>query len=109
MPGTILPFQGRGYRAKSLATQERDMASASSPTSDLKPAFRPDDSARATADRVAGPLAFSVAGLLTHGLALTTESEPSLALLRVYLIMGAAPIAALVALRFAAKAPQRAP
>jgi hypothetical protein len=85
------------------------MASISSPTSDLKPVSWRDDSGRAAADRLACPLAFSVAGLLTHGLALTIQSEPSLVPLSVYLIMGAAPIAALVALRFAAKAHQHAP
>jgi hypothetical protein len=89
--------------------QERDMASISSPISDLKPVFRRDDSGRTTADRLAGPLAFSVAGLLTHGLALAMQGEPSLVLLRIYLIMAAAPIAALVALRFVAKAPRHAP
>ena len=81
------------------------MAPISSPIPDLKPVFRRDDSA----GHLVGPLAFSIAGLLTHGFALAMQGEPSLALLRVYLIMGAAPIAALVALRFAAKAPQHAP
>jgi hypothetical protein len=85
------------------------MAPISSPTSDLKPIPRHDDSRRGAADRLAGPLAFSVAGLLTHSLALTMQGEPSLVPLRVYLIMGAAPIAALVALRFAAKARRHAP
>jgi hypothetical protein len=94
--GDILP--------KSLATQELDMAPISSPTPDLKPVFRRDESA----GHLAGPLAFSIAGLLTHGLALAMQGEPALVLLRAYLIMGAAPIAALVALRFAAKACQHA-
>jgi hypothetical protein len=80
------------------------MASIPSPIPDLKPVFRRDDSTRGAADQLAGPLAFSVVGLLAHGLALMLQGEPSLALLRVYLIMTAAPIAALVALRFAAKA-----
>jgi hypothetical protein len=85
------------------------MVSIFSPTPDQKPVPRRDDSSRGVGDRLAGPLAFSAAGLLTHGLALTIQGEPSLAPLRVYLIMGAAPIAALVALRFAAKARQNAP
>lgn len=85
------------------------MASISSPASDPKLSPRRDDSGHGVADRLAGPLAFSVAGLLVHGLALTMQGEPSLALLRVYLIVSAAPIAALVALRFAAKARQHAP
>jgi hypothetical protein len=89
--------------------QECDMASIFSPAPDLKSIPRCDDSRCVDADRLAGPLAFSLAGLLTHGLALTMQGEPSLAPLRLYLIMGAAPIAALVALRFAAKARQLAP
>jgi hypothetical protein len=85
------------------------MASTFSQTPDPKSIHRCDDSRRADADHPAGPLAFSVAGLLTHGLALTMQGEPSLAPLKLYLIMAAAPIAALVALRFAAKARQHAP
>jgi len=85
------------------------MASICSSTSAPKTVFRRDDSGRATADRLAGPLAFSVAGLLTHFLALALQGEPSLAPLRLYVIMAAAPIAALVALRFAAKARRHAP
>jgi hypothetical protein len=85
------------------------MASIFSPTPAPKPIPQRDHSGHGAADRLAGPLAFSVAGLLTHGLALAMQGEPSLALLRVYLIMAAAPIAALVALRFAAKARQHAP
>jgi len=85
------------------------MASISSPTSNPKYIPRYDNSRRVAADGLAGPLAFSLAGLLTHSLALTMQGEPSLAPLRVYLIMAAAPIAALVALRFAAKARQHAP
>jgi hypothetical protein len=85
------------------------MASISSPNPAPKTVFRRNDCGRATSDRLAGPLAFSVAGLLTHFLALTMQGEPSLALLRVYLIMGAAPLAALVALRFAAKARRHVP
>jgi hypothetical protein len=85
------------------------MASIFSSTPDQKPILWRDDSRRGDADHLAGPLAFSIAGLLTHCLALTMQGEPSLALLRAYLIMAAAPIAALVALRFAAKARQHAP
>jgi hypothetical protein len=85
------------------------MASISSPNPALKTVYRRDDSGRATADGLTGPLAFSVAGLLTHYLALVMQGEPSLALLRVFLIMGVAPLAALVALRFAAKARRHAP
>jgi hypothetical protein len=85
------------------------MASIFSPAPDPKSIHRCDDSRRGDADHLAGPLAFSIAGLLTHCLALTMQGEPSLALLRAYLIMAAAPIAALVALRFAAKARQHAP
>jgi hypothetical protein len=95
--------------AENLAAQERDMASIPSPAPDLKPAFRRDDSDRGAAVQLIGLLAFSVAGLFTHGLALTMQGEPSLAPLRIYLIMAAAPIAALVALRFAAKAHRHAP
>lgn len=85
------------------------MASISNPTPDRKAIPRRDELDHGVADHLAGPLAFSVAGLLTHALALTMQGEPSLAPLRLYLIMGAAPIAALVALRFAAKARQHAP
>jgi hypothetical protein len=95
--------------AENLAAQERDMVSIPSPIPHLKPVFRRDDSGRGAADHLAGPLAFSVVGLLTHGLALALQGEPSLAPLRIYLIMAAAPIAALVALRFAAKARRHAP
>jgi len=80
------------------------MASISSPASGSKLLPRHDASPGAAADRLAGPRAFSVAGLFTHGLALTMQDEPSLTPLRMYLIMCAAPLAALVALRFAAKA-----
>jgi hypothetical protein len=73
------------------------------------PIPRRDDFRHGAADRLAGPLAFSTTGLLMHGLALTMQGEPSLALLRLYLIMAAAPIAALVALRFAAKARRHTP
>jgi hypothetical protein len=85
------------------------MASIPSPFPELKPVFRRDDSGRGAADQLFAVLVFSVAGLLTHGLALAMQGEPSLAPLRIYLIAAAAPIAALVALRFAAKARRHAP
>jgi hypothetical protein len=47
-----------------------------------------------------GLLVFSLVGLLTHCLALVLQGEPSLGSLRVTLIVGAAPVAALAALRF---------
>jgi hypothetical protein len=47
-----------------------------------------------------GPLAFSLVGLLTHCVALLMQNEPSLASLRFTLIVSAAPVAALAALRF---------
>ena len=47
-----------------------------------------------------GPLAFSLVGLLTHCVALLMQNEPSLASLRFSLIVSAAPVAALAALRF---------
>jgi hypothetical protein len=46
-----------------------------------------------------GPLAFSLVGLLTDCLALMMQGEASLASLRFALIAGAAPMAALSALR----------
>ena len=51
-----------------------------------------------------GPLAFSLVGLLTHCLALVMQGEPSLASLRFALIVSAAPVAALAALRFVGNA-----
>jgi hypothetical protein len=54
---------------------------------------------RADAD-LTGLLAFSLVGLLTHCFALVTQGEPSMAPLRFALIVSAAPVAALVALRF---------
>jgi hypothetical protein len=54
---------------------------------------------RGDADLI-GPLAFSLVGLLTHCVALLMQNEPSLASLRFTLIVSAAPVAALAALRF---------
>ena len=50
--------------------------------------------------KLIGPLAFSLVGLLTHCVALLMQNEPSLASLRFTLIVSAAPVAALAALRF---------
>jgi hypothetical protein len=58
---------------------------------------------RGDADLI-GPLAFSLVGLLTHCVALAMQGEPSLASLRFALIAGAAPVAALAALRFVGNA-----
>jgi len=58
---------------------------------------------RGDADLI-GPLAFSLVGLLTHCLALVMQGEPSLASLRFTLIVSAAPVAALAALRFVGNA-----
>ena len=54
-----------------------------------------------------GLLAFSLVGLLTHCLALLMQGEPSLASLRFSLIVSAAPLAALAALRFIGNADER--
>lgn len=54
-----------------------------------------------------GLLAFSSVGLLTRCLALVMQGEPSLAWLRFTLIVDAAPMAALAALRFIGKADER--
>jgi hypothetical protein len=54
---------------------------------------------RGDADLI-GPLAFSLVGLLTHCVALLMQNEPFLASLRFTLIVSAAPVAALAALRF---------
>ena len=51
-----------------------------------------------------GPLAFSLVGLLTHCVALLMQGEPSLASLRLALILGAAPLAAISACRFVGNA-----
>jgi hypothetical protein len=68
-----------------------------SPTS--RTLHRPADSSRGAGDRLTCPLAFSAAGLLANCLALAMQNEPSLDALRACLIMAAAPVAALVALR----------
>ncbi|MGO8908032.1 MAG: hypothetical protein ACLQDM_01690 [Bradyrhizobium sp.] len=49
-------------------------------------------------------LAFSLVGLLAHCLALVIQGEPSLLSLRFALIAGAAPAAAISALRFVGNA-----
>ena len=56
-------------------------------------------SSRAGAE-LTGLLAFSLVGLLMHCVALLMQGEPSLASLRFVLIVSAAPVAALAALRF---------
>jgi hypothetical protein len=75
------------------------MASMFNPTSHSRTVHGPTDSSRGADDRLTCPLAFSAAGLLANCLALAIQDEPSLDALRACLIMGAAPVAALVALR----------
>jgi hypothetical protein len=84
---------------KSSATRESDMASLFRPTAHSKTVHGSADSSRGAADRLTCPLAFSAAGLLANCLALAMQGEPSLMPLRIALIAGAAPVAALVALR----------
>ena len=54
-----------------------------------------------------GPLAFSLVGLLTDRLALMMQDQSSLASLRFALIAGAAPLAAISALRLIGNADER--
>jgi hypothetical protein len=54
-------------------------------------------------------LVFSMAGLLTDGLALLMRGETSLAPFSLALVEVAAPVAAMVALRFAGNADERVP
>jgi hypothetical protein len=75
------------------------MASMFNSTSPSKTVLVPADFRRGAADRLTCPLGFSAAGLLTNCLALAMQGEPSLMPLRIALIAGAAPVAALVALR----------
>ena len=75
------------------------MVSISSPTSHSTPVQR-GDSSLANANLAASLLVFSLVGLLTDGLVLAMPNETSLAPLRFVLIAGAAPLAAMVALRF---------
>jgi hypothetical protein len=75
------------------------MGSMFSSTSHSKTVHGPTDSSRGAADRLTCPLAFSAAGLLANCLALAMQGEPSLVPLRIALIAGAAPMAALVSLR----------
>ena len=51
------------------------------------------------AERLTCPLAFSAAGLFANCLALAMQGDPTLDSLRACLILGAAPLAALVSLR----------
>jgi hypothetical protein len=60
---------------------------------------RRGDPSRTAADHLVCLLVFSVGGLLTDCLALLMPDEASLAPLRFVLIAGAAPVAAMVALR----------
>ncbi|WMT75213.1 hypothetical protein [Bradyrhizobium sp. Ash2021] len=75
------------------------MASMFNPTSHSGTIHGPTDSSRDADDRLTCPLAFSAVGLLASCLALAIQDEASLDALRVALILGAAPVAALVALR----------
>lgn len=77
------------------------MVSMSNPSARSTTIHRPGDSSRDGADHRFGPLVFSLVGLLADCLALLIQGETSLAPLRFGLIAGAAPIAALVALRLA--------
>ena len=79
------------------------MASISSPTS-RSTIIRRGDSSRANANLPVSLLVFSTVGLLTDGLALAMQGAASLAPLRFVLIAGAAPMATMVALRFAGPA-----
>jgi hypothetical protein len=75
------------------------MASMSNPASHSRTIHGPADSGRDADDRLTCPLAFSAAGLLAICLALAMQDQPSLDALRACLIVGAGPVAALVALR----------
>jgi hypothetical protein len=70
---------------------------------------RRGDAGRTAADPWACLLVFSVVGLLTDCLALVMQSETSLAPLSLALVAGAAPVAAMAALRFAGNADERVP
>jgi hypothetical protein len=61
------------------------------------------------ADRPVCPLVFSAIGWLTQGLVLVMQEEASLALLSLALILGAAPVAAMLALRCAGDADELVP
>ncbi len=65
---------------------------------------RRGDSGRAAAGRPVCPVVFSMVGWLTQGLALVMQQEASLAPLSLLLILGAAPMAAMLAWRFAGDA-----
>jgi hypothetical protein len=64
-----------------------------------KPIRWHDDSGRSAADHLVCPLVFSLLGLLTDCLALSFQDEASLVPLSFVLIAGAAPVAAMLALR----------
>jgi hypothetical protein len=70
---------------------------------------RRGDAGRTAADPLACLLVFSMAGLLTDGLALLMRGETSLAPFSLALVEVAAPVAAMVALRFAGNADERVP
>jgi membrane protein implicated in regulation of membrane protease activity len=67
---------------------------------------RRGDAGRTATDPPACLLVFSMAGLLTDGLALVMQGETSFSLA---LVAVAAPVAAMVALRFAGNADERVP
>jgi hypothetical protein len=83
------------------------MPSISSSTS--RTIHRRGEPGRVTAGHLVGPLFFSLVGLLMHCLALLMHGEASLAPLRFALIAGAAPVAAMVALRFIGDADEPLP
>jgi hypothetical protein len=60
---------------------------------------RHGDSGLGAADRLLCPLVFSVVGWLVHGLVLAMQGEAFLTSLSLALILGAAPLAAILALR----------
>ena len=70
---------------------------------------RRGDSGRAAADRPVCPLVFSMVGWLTLGIVLVMRAEASLAPLSFALIAGAAPVAAMLALRFVGDADEFVP
>jgi hypothetical protein len=77
------------------------MVSISSPSARPTAMQGRGDSRRDGADHLFATLVFSLVGLLTACLALVMQGETALAPLRFGLIAGAAPIAAMVALRLA--------
>jgi hypothetical protein len=73
------------------------MVSISSPSTRSTAVHRRGDSTGTGADRPLYLLVFSMVGLLTDCLALLVQGESSLTPLRLVLIAGAAPVAAMVA------------